>query len=181
MRGRKGLVTDRTKQGVRSSSMVFSCVRMISSRSSSRHICAFHMRRQAAPIARLQVFQLRPAFTFQGLVIVIPWVKSKPLIGYMFHTLGHQRLALAAQPAAVLLLGVGTLTMAHTRGSPRLWASSVRTSAPRRSCRSWPAVAAARSRSMPDQQHGFQFPSLQHPMDPKAIEPGLLDGAETNG
>jgi hypothetical protein len=48
---------------------------------------------------------------------------------YVFDPLSNQHLALAAEATASSSSGVGTLTIAHTRGSPRLYASSARISA----------------------------------------------------
>ena len=72
-------------------------------------------------IARLQVFQPHPAVTPQRLVIADPLCEEQPLDSVdVFNSLGHQRLALPADPAAVFLSGsLGALTMEHTRGSRR--------------------------------------------------------------
>ena len=86
--------------------------------------------RQQATIAGLERIQPRPAGRGAAVRSQISPVRTAALNAIdVPDPLGDQDLALAAEAAAVLFLGVGALTIAHTRGSPRLYASSARTSA----------------------------------------------------
>src|SRR4051795_4929272 len=84
--------------------------------------------RKGATIARDQLLETLPAVAVQGLVVADPLGEQKPLDAIdVLDPFGRQGLALTTDPAPILLLGVGALTIAHTRGSPRLEASRART------------------------------------------------------
>src|SRR3954468_18142254 len=86
--------------------------------------------RKGATIARDQFLEPLPAVSVQGLVVADPLGEQKPLDAIdVLDPFGCQGLALTTDPATVLLLGVGALTIAQTRGSPRLSASRARTKA----------------------------------------------------
>ena len=82
---------------------------------------SLQMIRQRAAIARLQLVEPLASIAAQRLVVGYALAEQQSLDAVdVFDPLADQRLALAAQAAAILSSGVGALTIAHTRGSPRL-------------------------------------------------------------
>jgi hypothetical protein len=77
--------------------------------------------RKGATIARDQRLKPLATVSVQGLVVADPLGEQKPLDAIdVPDPFGCQGLALPTDPAPILLLGVGALTIAQTRGSPRL-------------------------------------------------------------
>src|SRR5580704_3946500 len=87
------------------------------------------MLRQWATIPGLELFQSRPPISAQRLIAGYPLREQQSFEAiYVFDLFGDQHLARQRRRRSSSS-GVGTLTIAHTRGSPRLYASSARTSA----------------------------------------------------
>ena len=89
----------------------------------------------------------------------MPWENNSPLTRLTCLTRSaHQHFALAAEAALIFFLfGVGAFTIAHTRGSPRLYASNARS----RASPSILSVLARRRRrdvaiDETDRRHGFR-------------------------
>ncbi len=81
-------------------------------------------------IARPQLVEPSPTVTMQRLVPAHALREQQSFKAIdVLDSRGDQHFALAAETATILFLGGGALTIAHTRGSPRLYASSVRTNA----------------------------------------------------
>lgn len=78
--------------------------------------------RQRAAVARLQSVQPRSAMTMERFIVEDALGEEKAFDAIdVFNPLGQQRLAFPADPTRrSSSSGVGGLTMAHTRGSPRL-------------------------------------------------------------
>src|SRR5215211_3457703 len=90
----------------------------------------FQALRTGAAIARDQFLEPLSTVAGQGLVVADPLGEQKPRDAVdVLDPFGCQGLALATDPAPILLLGLGAWTIAHTRGSPRLEASRARTKA----------------------------------------------------
>ena len=82
---------------------------------------SLEMRRQGTCIARLQLIEPLASIPPQRLVTGYSLGEQQSLDPIdVLDPLVCQRLAFTAKSAAVFLLGVGVLTMAQTRGSPRL-------------------------------------------------------------
>src|SRR5438874_13111378 len=76
------------------------------------------MLRQRTAVAGLELFQALAPITAPRLVSGYPFGEKKPLDAVdVANALGRQRLALAAEPSAVFLLGLGHL---HHRADARL-------------------------------------------------------------
>src|SRR5215210_4482169 len=77
--------------------------------------------RKGATIARDQRLKPLATVAVQGLVVADPLGEQKPLDAIdVPDPFGCEGLALPTDPAPILLLGGGALTIAQTRGSPRL-------------------------------------------------------------
>src|SRR5215208_3364301 len=98
----------------------------------------------------------------------MPWANNRPLI----------RLTCATRSATSVLRsrqslrrssssGLGALTMVQTRGSPRLYAKSVRSSAS-------PPLRGQDRGGINDM--ALNARPLQHAMNPEAVQAGFLDG-----
>ena len=133
--------------------------------------------RQGPTVTGPQVLQPLTPMLAQRLVAETPWAKSSPLIRLTCLTRSPISVRRSRQTRRrSSSCGVGALAIEHTRGSPRLKAIRVRT-------RVSPSIRSvfARRRSARGQDRGgvdhvaLDPFGLQHPVDPEAVQAGLLD------